>query len=143
MSFSGDLEKFRKKVSSDTRHVFRASALELFSAVTFTTPVDKGVLRNNWFATVPSAGSTELPVSGEFSRISGDITGAEVIEQIKRELRKIKLDSTVFFTNNLAYAERIEFDGHSAQAPEGMVRVNALRWENIVDNNVRKVTGLG
>lgn len=35
-------------------------------------------------------------------------------------------------SNNVPYAERVEF-GWSSQAPEGMMRVTALEWPNIVD----------
>ena len=37
-------------------------------------------------------------------------------------------------TNNTAYIKALEY-GHSQQAPQGMVRVNIARWQQIVDSH--------
>lgn len=45
----------------------------------------------------------------------------------------------MFFTNNLPYAERIEYDGWSRfKAPQGMVRKNVVRWDDIVAAKARE-----
>lgn len=111
--------------------VKRLSAFDLFSAIVLSTPVDKGVLRNNWFAAngSPSSETTEAgsEPSAVISRIQV-ITNASTLEQ------------DILFTNNLPYAVPIEFDGHSAQAPAGMVRVNTARWDTIVKLNARRIS---
>ena len=61
MSFGDDLGKFSAKTKSIGEQVLRQSAFDLFSSIVRQTPVDKGVLRNNWFATIgrPSTEATD------------------------------------------------------------------------------------
>lgn len=131
MSFTTDLQRFRTRTLEKYTKVKRLSAFDLFSAIVLETPVDKGVLRNNWFASVrnPSAETTEAK----------DSSGSSAISRIQSILNGNDLLTDVFLTNNLPYAAPIEFDGISGKAPEGMVRVNTLRWDNIVRSNVRRV----
>lgn len=130
MSFSKDLQSFQAKTEQSMYKVIRYSAFDLFSSIVFQTPVDKGVLRNNWYAEIgnPSDAVTEkaAPV--------GDAT----VGRINDVLKRVKLEDIIYLTNNLPYSVPIEFDGHSAKAPEGMVRINTARWEEIVEANVRK-----
>lgn len=130
MSFSGDLDKFRIRTMAKFEKVKRLSAFDLFSAVVLATPVDKGVLRNNWFV-ANGTPSTEMTDTGAFP--------AAVIARMRVEINRVTLDKDVILTNNLPYAIPIEFDGHSAQAPEGMVRVNTLRWDTMVKLNARRI----
>lgn len=48
----------------------------------------------------------------------------------------ITLGERVFISNNLPYAEAIE-DGHSKQAPMGMVKVTIAEFDSIVNKAVR------
>jgi hypothetical protein len=131
MSFASDLRAFRKKTMDNYVKIKRLSAFDLFAAIVLETPVDKGVLRNNWFAEI-GRGSTET-TDGE------DPSGQQAIARIRNVLNGTDVAKDIFFTNNLPYAVPIEFDGISGKAPEGMVRINALRWDQIVRANVRKV----
>lgn len=135
MSFTRDLKKFNKISMDNYRNVKRLSSFDLFSSIVITTPVDKGVLRNNWFADI-GRGSTKTTTEG-------DIGGQGTISEIERVLQGVDVVKDVFLTNNLPYAEPIEFDGHSAQAPTGMVRVNTIRWDKIVSRHAREVLNGG
>lgn len=131
MSFGNQLDAFRKKTMEKVVKVKRLSAFDLFSAIILETPVDKGVLRNNWFAQIgrPSSDTTD----GE------DRSGRGTIQRVQVELSSVDLEKDIYFTNNLVYAVPIEFDGLSAKAPQGMVRINALRWDSIVSSNARRL----
>lgn len=131
MSFSSDLKRFHEKTIDKYIKVKRLSAFDLFAAIVLETPVDKGVLRNNWFAEI-GTGSRE-------TTDSRDPSGQETLTRIRGVLEGTDIARDIFFTNNLPYAVPIEFDGISGKAPEGMVRINALRWDKIVRANVRKV----
>ena len=131
MSFSGDIKKFGKAVRDNHVKIKRIAAMDVFSSIIISTPVDKGVLRNNWFVSMgaPYAGIDEAaPESGQ-----------EVVNRTRGELSSTSEETDIFFTNNLDYAYRIEFDGWSGKAPEGMVRVNTSRWSSIVKTVTRKV----
>lgn len=135
MSFGNDLQKFREKTLRKYTRVMRLSAFDLFSAIILETPVDKGVLRNNWFAEIgnPSTSTTVNPSPA----------GTAAIARVKSVLNGTDLDRDIFFTNNLPYAVPIEFDGISGKAPQGMVRINTVRWNDIVTANTRKVQSGG
>ena len=132
MSFARDLQRFRERTMEKYTKVKRLSAFDLFSAIVLETPVDKGILRNNWFASI-ATGSAE-------TTDTGDKSGASTVQKIRSILEGTDLVKDVFLTNNLPYAVPIEFDGISGKAPEGMVRVNVLRWNQIVRANARKVS---
>lgn len=133
MAFSDDLERYIAETTEKLTKVKRMSAFDLFSSIVIQTPVLEGVLRNNWYANLGS-GSTATTTASSSS-------AATVTSRIQQELTGTDLVKDIYFTNNLPYAYRIEFDGHSAKAPDGMVRINCLRWDTIVRNNARLVGG--
>ena len=135
MSFSNDLGKFSAKTKGIGDKVLRQSAFDLFSSIVRQTPVDKGVLRNNWFATIgkPSTETTD-ETDGDSGRQEND---KRVSDDIDKVLDAADWASTVYLTNNLDYSIPIEYDGRSAFARKGMVRVNVARWDDIVQNNIK------
>lgn len=122
MRFQDALKKWGAKALVRADKVRRASILELFSLVIDATPVDTGRLRGNWQTSINSpARSTTLRDDK-----AGTAAKAEALANLG------SLVDVVFMTNNLPYAERIEYEDYSAQAPGGMVRKNTIRWPNIV-----------
>lgn len=78
--------------------------------------------------------------SGETSRVdaSGSMTmavGNMVLEQFKVGMR------TIYFVNNVPYAYRLEVEGHSRQAPEGMIRVTVKDFPSIFREVMQEVNG--
>lgn len=135
MSFGDDIGQFSINTKAAGDNVLRKSAFDLFSSIVRQTPVDKGVLRNNWFATIgrPSTETSE-ETDGDSGRQLND---KRVNDEIDNVLNAADWSSTVYLTNNIEYSIPIEYDGWSAFAPQGMVRVNTARWETIVKNNIK------
>lgn len=125
--FESQLRGFGIKVLDKVDKVRRASVLELFKLVIYATPVDSGRLRGNWQTTV------NTPATAEIERTDGN--GGLALAEAMANLGGL-LD-VVWFTNNLPYAERIEYDGWSRQAPEGMVRKHVAQWRRIVEAKAR------
>lgn len=125
--FQGQLNAFQAKAMRYVDQVRRASILELFRLVIMSTPVDTGRLRGNWQTTI------NAPAIAELDRLdpNGGIALAEVLANMGGLL------DVVYFSNNLPYVERIEYDGWSAQAPEGMVRRHVAMWGRIVEAQAR------
>ena len=94
----------------------------------FTKPTDQSpwasafVLMNQ-----PSPATAQI----ERTDANGGLALAEVMANLGGLL------DVVWFTNNLPYAERIEYDGWSRQAPEGMVRKHVAQWRRIVEAKAR------
>lgn len=125
--FEQQLKGFGVKTLKRVDQVRRASVLELFKLVIFATPVDTGRLRGNWQTTINS------PNWAAIDRL--DLGGGAAMSEAVATLGS--LVDVVWFTNNLPYVERIEYDGWSKQAPEGMVRRHVASWKRIVAAKAR------
>ena len=122
------IENFSAKAQEKVLKIFKKSVIDLTSDIISDTPVDTGRLKNNWF---PSTGAASQQTTDATANEAGD--RAEKCAQ-----NELTLDKTFYFTNNLPYAFRIEFEGWSkVKAPQGMVRRNAIRWKQIVKRAAR------
>lgn len=121
--FQNQIQAWTAQTMQGVDRIRRASILELFTLVIYATPVDTGRLRGNWQTTVGQ------PASGV--KTATDANGSVAIAEVMANMGS--LTDAVWFVNNLPYAERIEYDGWSRyKAPEGMVRRNVIRWQEIV-----------
>jgi hypothetical protein len=124
MSFSKDIERFNKKVMKRFIIVKKRAALGLFTNVIMTTPVLTGALRNNWQFNMGQPAETIIE--------GFDKSGMSVLSKTAQDMEVIDAYTTFYFTNNLPYIIPIEYDSYSAQAPNGIVRANIARWDQIV-----------
>ena len=123
MAFGGDVQEWTRRTLDKLDKTRRASALELFRLIILSTPVDNGMLINNW--------RTGVNIPNTDSRQTLSNTGADSLKEAQQNLGV--LEDTIFFNNNLPYAYRIEFEGWSRyKAPQGMLRKNIARWDQIV-----------
>jgi hypothetical protein len=137
MSFGKDVKKFNKKVEKTATKIFRGTALELFVRIIKRTPVGNpslwasgapagyvgGRLRGNWQVDINKSPDEQLDTI--------DASGTAPIANAATKMQRAKLGDTIHITNNLDYAEAVE-DGHSSQAPAGMVKVTTTEFKNIV-----------
>ena len=131
MSFSSDIGGWAKGATEEIAEVNKNIVFGLFESVIRDTPVLEGRLRANWLPSVDDPETQEIDVQ--------DSSGEETVQNVKNFIERIngKDDFSVFLTNNLPYAYRIEYDGWSStKAPEGMVRKNFIRVsENLRSNS--------
>lgn len=126
MSFSTDMTKIAARLQSSIEEAARGTIIELFRAVIQDTPVDTGRLAGNWQTTASA------PAAGEVNRGKGAAEAEATLT--------VKKPGVYWLTNNLPYAQRIEFDGHSSvKAPQGMVRINLRRITAILNSEAAKV----
>lgn len=124
MSFSSDIEKIAKKLNQSIESTVRATALELFGSIIVGTPVLTGRAKGNWQTSINEPITSIVDRTDETESIAElkDVAGGSIAGKI------------LWLSNNLPYIRRLEFDGHSSQAPAGMVRINVSRIESIVSN---------
>jgi hypothetical protein len=133
MSFFQQLNLFNRKAIKNAEITRKEINLRLFRAVVFDTPVLEGTLRGNW---QPSTTTKAIGVVDVRGRSSGNAAMSAIQDIIEAS----KMDSTVFLTNNLPYAWRIEYEGYSKiKAPQGMVRKNIRRLDKISEAVARGV----
>lgn len=122
--FERSIENFIKKAKKNPELVVRQVTIKLYSAIIMASPVDTGRFRMNWQATVDN------PATGVL--IGDDPSGSRAIGRISQFVASSTKWDEFRLTNNLPYAERLEF-GWSQQAPSGMVRVTVSRFQRLID----------
>ena len=131
MSFALDLKKFADLTEDKMEVVVKKSFIGLSSDIIKDTPVDKGTLRANCFPAVNKFDDSTTKAT--------DKSGAGAIANVRDEANRYRLGDTLTLSNNLPYAQRIEFEGWSKKAPAGMVRINVIRWQQHLDEQARKL----
>lgn len=131
MSFALDVSKFVEKAKKNPEKVMRQVSIKLFSAIIKASPVDTGRFRMNWMA---SGGSTPAFGTTDATDKSGNIAIGNATGFVLKaaDWREFTL------TNNLPYAQRLEY-GWSQQAPQGMVRTNISRFQQLINEEANKV----
>jgi len=114
--FALDLKNFGLVTRRQARVIFQKIAIDLDSRIVLGTPVDEGTARGNWF---PSLNNP----SSEVDERSVDKTGSTTINAAVKTATTAELGDTIWLTNNLPYILPLE-NGHSGQAPDGMVDIN-------------------
>ena len=118
----------------------RGTAIQVFSSIVESTPVDEGRARASWVATGQKP-STKLTTNE-------DTSGSATIEAIKSTVLSIKDYSSFTLTSNLPYIIPLEFglygdgdktvSGFSKQAPAGMLRINMNRANKILQEQAAR-----
>lgn len=147
--FAISVSNWTKKAQANADQVLRAVSIALLNNIVIRTPVgnpdlwkgDKygfirppkgyvgGRLRGNWQVTVGD------PPSGEIDTI--DPTGQISVMRAQTVISEAHCGPPIYIINNLPYAIPVEY-GHSKQAPEGMVRLAAIEFQNIVNQAARE-----
>ncbi|WP_434676225.1 hypothetical protein [Pseudomonas sp. D3-10] len=88
-----------------------------------------GRFRGNWQFSI------DAPADGVLDTI--DPSGRMSLALLRGQVTSLTAGQTAYIVNNLPYGIPLEY-GHSTQAPNGMVRVTLARFQQIVDEAVRK-----
>ena len=125
MSFEQQIKKIIVDREKETTNIFRAISFQLFDRIIRRTPVDTGRARANWNADIDSA---DLSTTDE-----QDKSGGSTSAKMQDKTLKAQLGNTLYLTNNLDYIGELEY-GHSLdQAPDGMVRVTAAEFRQVLE----------
>lgn len=123
MSFASDIKKATEKYKKGYNEVVNVSLFKLSRSVIFMTPVDEGRAQGNWFASLDNFNTQVYDTkSPQFAQVENITDGAA--------------GSTFYLINNLPYIGKLEFEGHSQQAPAGMVRVSIENFQTFLDETI-------
>lgn len=125
--FKRDFAKLLAKVGAKAELVVRKTALELQSSMVRMSPVDTGRFKSNWQAGTGTANTDTSAAAGS------DAKG-----RTATVLQGWKPGQTIFLTNSLPYARRLEF-GWSKQAPAGMVRLTVQNYSRALAEAVKGI----
>jgi Bacteriophage HK97-gp10, putative tail-component len=120
MSFSLNLKKLADKAGNNADAVVKKIALDVLSTIVNKSPVDTGRFRGNWQLGVGSVDSTITSAESK--------DGAESKARAASELNGFKSGKTIFISNSLPYAQRLE-NGYSDQSPpNAMVKLTLIEF---------------
>ena len=142
MDFNLSMEKFAEKTLDKLEAGFKKVAFGLSEDIIMATPVDSGRARGNWFPEINSFSNQEDN--------NADGSGSVAISKVAAKTRALKLGQTFTLTNNLPYIVKLEYglyplnskgsktiSGFSTQAPQGMVRINLIKWQQHINNGFK------
>ena len=163
MSFSLDIKKFAQKAGDNADMVVRLMLESISNEIMERSPVGDPSKWEGWDASVSvranedhwlrRAGFVGEEYEGGHFRANwqlgvgakpdGEIDGIDpggkaTLEKIKAAVPKKAGGRVYYLTNNLPYAIPLE-DGHSQQAPEGIVGLTALKFQDYVKQAVAEV----
>ena len=147
MSFSLDISKFAKKAGDNADMVVRKVVLDIGRSLVEKTPVGNpdlwqnpdnkpegyvgGHARANWSHSIGAL------VNQEFKEI--DATGGASIDRIISSVPIKAAGKVHYIQNSLPYMQALE-DGHSTQAPAGIVAVTEVEFHDYVQKAIGELT---
>ncbi len=132
----GQLSAWVRKAEGNTAKVIRGICFELSTRIIVRTPVDTGLARANW---MPNAGSPDLSVTD-----SPDGGGNASTARLTPFLSGYDPGTgrSFFLTNAVNYIIHLE-NGHSQQAPHGMVELTVAEFAGVASQVVSAVSSGG
>ena len=123
-SFGRNMKAWAAKVDAGVDQVIRAASLQVSAAIIKRTPVDTGRAKGNWQPSINrvKAGQAQKTQTAPLSTID-----SEQMRALSSVIAK-SVGQVYYLTNNLPYIMRLEYQGWSTQAPNGMVRVSVLEF---------------
>lgn len=127
--FSLAFQNINDKTEQQLNRIIKKSVFDLTSAIIQDTPVDTGRLRANWLVSFNTPIDAELKLE--------DKEGSATIAKAKALIGGSKVPLVYWINNNLPYANHIEYGGSKLKAPQGMVRINILRFNQYLQKNIK------
>ena len=124
MTFASDIKKATEKYKEGYNTVVTESLFKVGRSIAFMTPVKEGRAQGNWFASLNTYDGTR----------KSDATTPQY-DQIE-SIANISVGEIFYLTNNLPYIGKLEFEGHSTQAPQGMVRVSLENFGSMLKDSI-------
>ena len=147
MSFAEDIKKFAQKAGDNADMVVRKVVLDIGRSLVEKTPVGNpdlwqnpdnkpegyvgGHARANWSHSIGAL------VNQEFKEI--DATGGASIDRIISSVPIKAAGKVHYIQNSLPYMQALE-DGHSTQAPAGIVAVTEVEFQDYVQKAIGELT---
>ena len=122
------IEQFAKLINVNLGTVVRRITMDLFNRITQRTPVKTGRARSSWQVSENTIPNT-VPAPGTYSGPSAIAAAAAAA---------VSGTTVIYIVSNLDYIEPLE-NGHSAQAPAGMVTLSIAEVVAEIKLHVKKL----
>lgn len=108
--------------------------MKMVERIIVRSPVDTGRFRNNWFTSINVQNTS---VTNRRSGLAFGQSGGVRMREAFSTIRSMNIGDTLYFTNNLHYAVKLEHGGSWRMAPSGMVRVTLADFQGTLDRVIR------
>ena len=139
MSFSDDIKKFAQKAMSNSDKVIRTVCLDIGTSLVEKTPVGDA----SYWKSKPPPGYVGGHARGNWSHSEGaqviqeiegvDPSGGGSINRIAASVPIKAAGKVHYIQNSVPYIQALE-NGHSRQAPNGMVELTKIEFQDFVRN---------
>jgi hypothetical protein len=129
--FSSTLAEFAEKLRIKAGTLQKKITFDMHGDIMQRTPVDTGRARANWFATVGEP-------SKEVHLYADAKSGDSAIPQPQSPPLEIDGTRDTYIINNLPYIKPLD-EGHSKQAPNGMVKLAMAAQDQRLEEAVRNL----
>lgn len=117
------IKAFAKAIDLSIKIVVERITLDLWNKITLRTPVDTGRARQSWQLGIGAPNTNVPPPLGEGKGLHSKDSSPPTSPAALFPGGEIDGKQTVFITSSLAYIGILE-EGHSMQAPAGMVQLS-------------------
>ncbi len=145
INFDAPLAEFSKRIGVKIGQATKLLALDIMTRVVERTPVKSGRARSGWDLTIGQPSDFLPPEPPEQPGAKADkdkkytsVFNGGAVSVAPPAANRIDGTQQVFIMNNLPYIERLE-NGHSAQAPAGMVRISVAECESEIELILEKL----
>lgn len=124
------MEWVNKKAPKAAERHIKNMVYTIYSNCIELSPVDTGRFRLNWMVYLGriSRRVVQEPQKDSAPRFGSPPTVNEIVSsRVEANLRRFKLGDRVYISNAVPYAERLEYEGWSKQAPAGILRVALIQ----------------
>jgi hypothetical protein len=120
-----DLLKYAERQGARMDQIARKALLDVSSSVAKKTPRKTGRAAGNWMASIsaPDTSTTTSTKRDSVSKAQSTIDAS--------------YGNVYYFVNSLPYIRRLEYLGHSKQAPNGMVRLSLKEFDSYVKDAIK------
>ena len=121
----------------------RALALEGHKRLMQKTPVDTGRARANWNVAIDAPDRSIRPVKADAGQSGTDWAAIrEAQAEGLTTIAEFRAGQVLYLTNAVPYVPRLE-DGHSKQAPQGMVKLTVAELKPLASRIAAKIAADG
>jgi hypothetical protein len=150
IGFAFEVEKWTLKASNATNDIIRESVIEFVQRVIDRTPIDTSARHDD----VVARGDWNFAIGDEPEDVNrDDATGQRAMMGLRAVVAfwkptksfgdflkfwHAKGGDELFIANYKPYIRRLEYEGHSSQAPNGMLGVTVQEWDQIIQEQAAK-----
>lgn len=126
--FSDVIGRWVEETQAAVDNTLQTIAIRVGETLVTLSPVDTGRFKGNWQLTIGDSANASL--------IREDPTGFATINEMKSKVSGFTAGQIAYIQNFVLYGYDLEY-GSSKQAPDGVLRITAARFQQLVNEAAR------